>query len=1218
MPSTPQTSSPKDDAYGDFLNQLSKDTAEQQQPEQPDTLAPVAADPAAPTAPPQESEGFFTKAGKALAGIGAGIVRAPGQAVGSVIDATKDATEALGVPKTPSPLPGFGPLGAYLMLSSPMDKNGTAKAADVLSLKQSLGQVGYSGVNQATAEIGGIILGAEGLAQTRFLAALPKVLQTAGYGAVAGGIVIDPDAERLSSYLTALGIHTEFTDWLAAPPEQASHMENRLKNTVEGLGLNLAADYVFKGLRWMYRAYKAGPEAAETIAAKEEAQQAAKQVIPEQAQPKETQTAISEDGTVTANGEPTVKFESKADYEDLVKAAKNEARPSATAKPMPPIGDSSNVAPMLRQLAIDLHDTPHTVKPDAVLYEDAIKQLATIGLDPQTAILAARDVSGKMASIDSSVIALKTAWEKVAKDVDDFSTIGIESLPDADLGPVTQAIHNVIVYTGYFADIRSQGGRMLRSFGLPDAKAYMEEVATKQAKLGSNGGPDFTREFLTENAVVPLPQTRQEIADWLEMFASTKASPKDRMNFLQGVQVLPSQWKYLRTSFANWFTASVLSGVPSISMNVFGPGVLGVLHTFEKTTGGFTASLFARTAEERAALRAVSTNAARAYVATIGDIPTIFRYAKQAARENNSIIGGGFTANDLAMRNGPITEGMLRAAQRSDGINLGYRLGNAINFLPRQFQRINAGLDEFAKRASYMGETRLEAYVEAAQKGLKGEAADAFVTERMQASIDQASGLATNEDTLRTAERTTLTGSFQNDYHPNISRIMQSLNNVRREYPEARYIFPIFNVPANSVGETIRRIPVLNFILKETRAELSGELGQLRQADAYGRTMLGGLTMLMGFAWARAGNLTGPGPSNPADRQLWLQTHQPYSFKVGDKWVAYDRFDLPGGLLAIPAALYDATVNRTQDQEVGTAIMGGIGALAQYFKDKAALQGMSNLLDFGSEPAADQNFFNRVAGNTTARMVVPNFVTQLARNTQDPTKRFKKSPSEYLMDALPWASQELDPMRNVLGEPTFKPQNSFYENVLPITITPVTTDKVDPEMAELSRLYETTGYAAGVKAPSSYTGGSEISGYFDPRTLKLENGRSLYDALISHRMTAVDDIYGTTLRGALKELFASDEYKEAVDGDARGLVDSLGQVSKAALVRRVFSDFDEASRRDVAESSPIARKWLAAAAAKATNGSSLRNYSVKTLVETPRLMQSLGIDITEFEDKIRN
>ncbi|MFY7953735.1 MAG: hypothetical protein ACOVT5_14625, partial [Armatimonadaceae bacterium] len=343
---------------------------------------------------------------------------------------------------------------------------------------------------------------------------------------------------------------------------------------------------------------------------------------------------------------------------------------------------------------------------------------------------------------------------------------------------------------------------------------------------------------------------------------------------------------------------------------------------------------------------------------------------------------------------------------------------------------------------------------------------------------------------------------------------------------------------------------------------------------------------------------------------VWLQTYQPYSIKIGDQWVDYSRYDIVGALLALPASLYDRTVNRRQDRGWEHTMYAGVSILAEYLKERAALQTVSDLVTFSGNPTQNpQSFFERLIGSTVASIAVPNFVTALGRNPTDGVMRAKAELADYVLDRLPFASQTLDPMRNVLGEYIHKPQDTLAEGIIPVTFASA-SGLEDPVLDELSRLYEVTGYAGGVASPRQMVGG-----FYDPREVKLEDGHSLWDTLMYYRSTVTVD--GLTLRGRLEELFASDEYLDgAVDADASNLLGSDDRPSRGALISDVFETYTREARRQVATDSPTARRWLAVARAKQVDDGRLRSVQAREAVDNPDLLDSLGIDITTFEDQL--
>ena len=221
--------------------------------------------------------------------------------------------------------------------------------------------------------------------------------------------------------------------------------------------------------------------------------------------------------------------------------------------------------------------------------------------------------------------------------------------------------------------------------------------------------------------------------------------------------------------------------------------------------------------------------------------------------------------------------------------------------------------------------------------------------------------------------------------------------------------------------------------------------------------------------------------------------------------------------------------------------------------------------------------------------------------------RAKAGVADYIFDKLPGLSQTLDPVRNIFGEHVHKPQDSLLEGVFPVTMTQAVSFADDPEMDEVARLYESTGYAAGVLSPRT-----TMNGAFDPREVKLPGGGSLWNEVMYNRSVAT--VEGRTLRQALADLFASAEYEEAIDADASNLNLSNGLQSRGALVSNVFRDFNKAALVRTARESPEAARWLAVAKAKKTDDGLLRPYGARELVDNPDLMASLGIDITTYEE----
>jgi hypothetical protein len=800
------------------------------------------------------------------------------------------------------------------------------------------------------------------------------------------------------------------------------------------------------------------------------------------------------------------------------------------------------------------------------------------------------------------MMALRTVWARFSQDITDFHLMNVdwETASDELVQEAAQRIYNLSAISGEVQKVKTGLGRGLRVMQLPTADDFRKAITSGEEFVGAN----------VERTGNPLPTTREGISDWFDMWGMTGGDPKRQSDFLKGMLTLPGSWKYVRQSAANFFTANILSAPRTIALNVIGPGVISVVKQVERISGAAVQSYLpdalGGSIAARAAGKALRRESAKAYIQTFQHIQDAFRYAKLAAERNHTVIGGSSSSFDALSSYGPITQEVLRATGNNPNLmqNTGYILGNFLNYWPKGFARVNNGLDEFAKRMAYMGEVRTNATVEAAVQGLEGTAAQDFVRQAMLNSTDEV-GHATDEKLLREAERVTLTATL-GDEGGLLRRSTNLIQAMRGSIPETRYILPVFNVPANGLAETLRRVPGLNVLAGNTAKELSGEMGHVMQADAIGRTMLGGAFMMAGFMMNRAGTLTGAGPQDPQDRKIWLQTHQPYSIKVGGDWVRYDKFDIIGSLLSIPATVSDATVYSDEDKHQDY-ILSGIGALGQWFKDRSALQNAAQLLAMGSDPTQDASqVLPRIGGNIAGGMVPGSAIVGSVAGLTNPAQNMKRSWEDYVQANLPFNNVET--VRNVLGEPIQKPMNSVMEALVPISLVKAIGKDEDPVLTELDRLYQETGYGAGADTTSF------SHGFFADKDLKLEDGRSLYTHAMQARQTM--QLQGYTLRQALEQLVKSPEYKLAKDADSGRRMTSRGEMSRGWMVSQTFKAYNTAIKSQVAQESPKARAYMTAAAAKQADDAYLRGTSVEELVRNPDLYAASGIDKGAFEDDV--
>lgn len=878
------------------------------------------------------------------------------------------------------------------------------------------------------------------------------------------------------------------------------------------------------------------------------------------------------------------------------------------------LGSGAQARSVIRAIAQRL---PETVRRDSEsMMEMAQKAADEMGLDRNVLLEAARKTAGNFDDLDTNIVTLRTLWTRASNAFDGLDTgIGSwDTASESDFLAGVERIREIYSLGEVVQQAKSGLGRGLQAIQLPDADTYLSDL-----KAGFSGklADDLAGEIDPAKGLSVLPTTRKELGEWAEIWRETRGEPSLRQDFLEGMlrKTIPSPNMYLRQSFANFFTASILSGPRTIALNVVGPTLQRTLRTAYRTGGALrgTVGLSRQGREEAANVLQATARSAVAFDMLSYDA---LSWAIKSMSEGRSVLNNASSLDRMKSYT-KLTENMLNAAQVQPGLR--YSLGNLINAWPRAFQRVNAGLDDFSQRLTYMAEVRLSAIMDAQQQGLKGDELKGFVKERMKNSIDE-TGRARDELASAAAARTSFL-NIAGEKGTNTRALGRLISAAREKTPELRYILPVYNTPANALGETLATAfsafdplggsKVLEGMgLVKLADDLKGVHGPIPQAEAHGRFIVGASLAGIGFTMTREGNLTGGGPSDPRDRKAWRDAgFQPYSIKIGDEWVDYRKFDVLGGILSIPATLMDTTINRPQDKEAGNLILAGIGALSQWMTDRASLQTVSALLGSLSSPGGSFGSKAETLLKTISAGFVPAPVRSTAVELTDPVSRRKASWEEYMAATIPGLSQELPPMRNVLGQPIMRIQDSIAESFLPIAFAPVNPAKDGDITEELYAVYRATGYGAG-NDPQSIG-----NGVFDAEEVALENGDSL--ASNFSRIRGEVKVDGKDLTKALRDLINSKAYKDGVYASSTKKEDALGKASRSYMVSKLFSKYNKAARREIATTSPMGEAYLIAADLKKASPNLLGEFTASELVANPELYTTKGIDMGASRAKVR-
>lgn len=264
------------------------------------------------------------------------------------------------------------------------------------------------------------------------------------------------------------------------------------------------------------------------------------------------------------------------------------------------------------------------------------------------------------------------------------------------------------------------------------------------------------------------------------------------------------------------------------------------------------------------------------------------------------------------------------------------------------------------------------------------------------------------------------------------------------EFKPIRYVIPFVRTPINLVKIGAEYSPY-GFVQAVTRS--GGE-----RSDSIARAILGSTAMGLFAQQYALGSLTGPIPSDPAERDAFYAAGKlPYAVKIGDKWVSYQRLEPVSTPLKWTAALME-TAKRNDGQPVEVIAEKMVFALSRTLADATYMEGLSDLVDAIQDPERNgAKFLSGIAGG---------FNPALFRNivrSQDPYIRDPKGIVQQIEATLPFLNEGVPIRETNYGEPATRSEG---RQGLAGLISPVdfNTERRDPVTERL----------LGYKLPESF------------------------------------------------------------------------------------------------------------------------------------------------------
>lgn len=427
-------------------------------------------------------------------------------------------------------------------------------------------------------------------------------------------------------------------------------------------------------------------------------------------------------------------------------------------------------------------------------------------------------------------------------------------------------------------------------------------------------------------------------------------------------------------------------------------------------------------------------------------------------------------------------------------------------------------------------------------------------------------GIATNQAALDWARRSTFTTPMEAG---SWGAWMQQRT---RESPLAVRLTPFVRTGTNLLLEGWYNTPMLGAFSSKQLQRMRTPEGR---AEIIGQQMLA--VSLLGPALMLASNkqITGGGPRDPDMQKLWRETHEPYSIRVGDKWVSYkwaepyatwlgvvasvgevwedlddhQKDEAERGLvLATVANLFGDEADESAEAADRLQTLGSRGFLSasRTILDKHYFSGLNDFLDVAMAGAEGDG----KAANFLWKHIASNipFSGMLKQTNPDPYLREVHHYLDNLKTGLPGWSETLDPKFNFLGQPVQK-SGSYLSRAFILKPTDANDEPLWQEIGKLN---------AKFAPPMTKLDNVDLVSFVNPETGK--NAWRTWNELIG----TVKNGRGQTLEESLTALVQSKRYQERGSTSFKDVVAGMSYEGTAeALVRNEIEAFRKLAWRKV-------------------------------------------------------
>lgn len=273
----------------------------------------------------------------------------------------------------------------------------------------------------------------------------------------------------------------------------------------------------------------------------------------------------------------------------------------------------------------------------------------------------------------------------------------------------------------------------------------------------------------------------------------------------------------------------------------------------------------------------------------------------------------------------------------------------------------------------------------------------------------------------------------------------KAAQDIRRDSAFVSYFVPFIKTPWNILKEGTTYVPGLGVALRPKYLDGATPV-KMSNDELIPRQILGAAMFAGVGAMFASGNITGA-PKNAQEAQAWKdQGIQPFSIKIGDTWISYQRIEPIATVLGLAADLLRVTDDYVQNPDMDQSVMDEavkpiLVAMKANILSKSFMEGFANILEVASDPARYIESFT-AAG---LRPLSPAFLNMVARST-DPYERLATTPIEKLQQRFPFLRQQLPVEYGAIGGPR---ETDFVQAITGFGIKSAPQSELQGELARL-------------------------------------------------------------------------------------------------------------------------------------------------------------------------